>query len=162
MTLEKLLGWVRKSSSDDWHQIPCWGHGAGPSYRPRFTVRHGVRGQTYVDIDEHPYVAVYRPDIAVTLAWGLVSSDRFEEDWLKVFPTSSASSEYGDLFYNGALVFRFMFLSVDGGRGYLPFPDGQEFRTVLALENDLVRLVHGLTNADPYEDYFERAGLVVR
>lgn len=66
--------------------------------------------------DAHGNVAIYMPDISITMAFGLTAVEDFKEDWAKRFPNSSASSSIVDLFYNGSLVYRDIFVNVDGGR----------------------------------------------
>ncbi len=160
MTLNELFTAILSSSVDDWHFIACGGPGAGPSYRGRFSfdVREGAR--LSVEEASHHAVAVYRSDLSITMAWGLDCVKDFHEKWATAFPDSRASSHHVDVFYNGALVCRSLYVLVDGGRTKLPKPSLSP--EILDVPVDYVRFVHLLNRLEGQidEDYFQRAGLL--
>ena len=82
------------------------------------------------------------------------------------------SSSYVDVFYNNALVFRDLYVTVDGGRVSLPLPkrkldESSSEGKIVALEvpegyHDFIRLVESLEgSADRFEEYFVRAGMTI-
>lgn len=105
--------------------------------------------------------AVYMPNASITLAWGLRHRDEFREDWTDLFPDKSASSSWVDVFYNGALVYRDLYVAVDGGRASLPLPIGQALE-VPAGKYRFFRTLDAIEHAtSQYETYIERAGFKI-
>jgi hypothetical protein len=150
MTLQALMERVITSQREDWHTINCFGADRGPAYRDRFTFWSKLNGQSGVlEAESHDIVAVYMPDVSITLAWGLRHIDDFEEEWANKFSEPHASSFYVDVFYNNALIFRDICVSVDGGRATLPLPTSkldEKKEKVVALEvpkprRDFIRLI---------------------
>jgi hypothetical protein len=72
-----------------------------------------------VTVDYHHSLAVYREDVSLRLAWGLEEERDLEFDRVH-FPYSQTRRAYADAFWQGALVARWTYLIVDGGRCYLP------------------------------------------
>src|SRR5258706_10531254 len=106
------------------------------------------------------------PDISITLAFGLEALADFKEEWANKFPDPHASSSYVDVFYNSALVYRDIYVSVDGGRAKLPLPNRKFDKStdkVIALEvpkgrHDFIRLINSLGGAiSQFDEYFARA-----
>jgi hypothetical protein len=109
--------------------------------------------------ESHASVAVFKPDLSISLAWGLPSNSDFKEPWANGFADPKASSAFLDLFWMGTLVHRTTYVHVDGGRGNLPLPSpsGDE----LTVERDysaLIRLVDSLDHVSQYDLFFKRAG----
>ena len=120
MTLDELITLVTSSTPEDWHTTVCWGADSGPSYRDHLNFYQVYDGQPNVLFAKaHSLVACYKPDLSVTMAWGLDAITDFEEPWANKFPDPKAASHHIDLFYNNALVFRTEYVSVDGGRAKL-------------------------------------------
>lgn len=159
MTLHDVIDTVIDSSTDDWHKIVCWGANSGPSYHSRFTFYDTWEGQQGIlSEDSHSNVAIYIPDVSITLGFGLKSLDNFQEPWANNFPDPHASSSYVDIFYNKTLVFRDLYVVVDGGRSYLPLPKRRDALEVPRRRHDFIRLVDSLSGAvSDFDDYFERA-----
>lgn len=171
MRLEELMEKVITSHPDDWHRIVCWGANTGPAYREQFTFYetwesdyHGV-----LDAEGHSYACVYKPDVSITLSFGLDRSKEFAEEWANKFPDPHASSSWVDVFYNNALVFRDFYITVDGGRAKLPLPrrkwDAAK-KNIIGLEvpksrRDFIRLVDSFEGGDEFERYFRDAGFTV-
>jgi hypothetical protein len=160
MTLAELFTKILSSNPGDWNVIPCAGGGSGPSYGSKFTFADERDGQRFVlDEDSHSSVAAFRPDLSITMAWGLSHSDDFEEPWANGFPDKRASSSFFDVFYNNALVYRGVYVMVDGGRAKLPLPKSRADLVVPVRYSFLVRLLDQLDGySTDYTDYFRRAG----
>jgi hypothetical protein len=114
-------------------------------------------------------VAVYMPDVSITMAWGLDCNPDFKEEWANSFPDPKASSHFVDLFYNNALVFREVYVNVDGARGDLPLPSivrGDD-KKIVALEvpRDKYRFFSLLDSISrggrEFERYFSQAGFTM-
>jgi hypothetical protein len=125
-------------------------------------LRHSSRSFA---IYSHSNVAAYKPDVSITMAWWLKQLDSFKEEWANKFPDSSASSHYLGIFYNDALIFRDVYVTVDGGRAKLPLRDRKwdEKKEIVALNvprcrRHLVRLVDSLEYASQFDRYFQEAG----
>jgi hypothetical protein len=120
MNLRELLNTVSGSSPEDWHGIGCWGHSSGPSYHDHLS----YRGQSNVfHVKTHSDVAVYIPDVSITMAYGLdIAEGNYEQEWVKNFPNGNARIHYVDVFFNNALVYRDAYVAVDGGGILLPVP----------------------------------------
>jgi hypothetical protein len=162
MTLKGLFTAILSSNVDDWNLISCAGPGGGPSYRSRFwfIVRDGV--QLTLEEASHQVVAAYKSDLSITMAWGLDCERDFGERWAQAaFPASRASSHHADVFYGGALVYRTLYVTLDGGRTKLPKPPLSP--DILEVPVDYSRFIHLLNRLEghvDYEDYFQRAGLL--
>jgi len=162
---------IIESKAEDWHSIICWGGDSGPSYHGSFTFYEKYHGREGVlEEDSHRDVAVYMPDVSITMAWGLHWVKDFREDWANSFPEPTATSSYVDVFYNNALVFRDVRVTVDGGRVSLPLPNrkfDKDTNKVIALEvpercYSFIKLVHSIENSLlDYDEYCERAGFKI-
>ena len=154
MTFEQMVEILTRSDRDDWSVIVAWGHGSGPSYRTHLD-------RTDLE-DSHHTVAVYKPDLSVTLAWGMTINDNFLEPWANGFPDPRARGNIADVFYNSALVLREHYVVVDGGRAYLPMPDTETLE-VARRPADFVRLLSSLTHHPQiFDDYMTRARIRIR
>jgi hypothetical protein len=163
MTLAELLKTIASSSKEEWHYIGCWGSGAGPSYRSSFSFYEVYNGHPAVlHADAHGSVAIYKPNVSITIAFGLTANDHFREGWANQFPDTRASSHYVDVFFNNALVYRDLYVNVDGGRAKLPLPDSRDKLFVSKSYNSFIRLIDNLEGyISEYDQYRERAGFQV-
>jgi hypothetical protein len=82
----------------------------------------------------------------------------FREPWANKHPDSSASSHWYDLSYDGALVERFILVSVDGARAELPLPD----RNTLEVEVLNYRVAQIFDELNTLDEYMQRSGLIVK
>jgi hypothetical protein len=108
----------------------------------------------------HTFYMAYWPNLAITMAYGMVFAEDVNHDWANNFPDPKASSLYVDFFYNSALVFRDIVVSVDGGQGVLPFPNPGPTSPyeVPRRRRDIARLLHQLTSpARDFDEYFTQA-----
>jgi len=70
-----------------------------------------------------PVVAVYKPDIDISLAFACNVTDPFTEPWTQRFPDSHASSVQVWLRYKGQVVSTLNCVLVDGARYLVPLPE---------------------------------------
>ena len=162
MEFEKLMSIIENSSVDEWNVITCWGFGSGPSYKSKFDfyeVRDGIKSGTLVE-ESHGMYACYRPDVSISLAFGLLINDDFKEEWANAFPDKSASSHYVDIFFNNNLVERISYVNVDGGRAKLPIPKSINDLSVKKREYLIIKLIDNFESSERnFESYFNRANL---
>lgn len=175
LRLDDLRVTVRESARTDWHKITCWGSGSGPSYRDRLT--SGRINGDYVEYESHGNVAVYIPDIDISIAWGL-DRDRDDRDlhfeWDGTFADSKTTVTFADIFYRGSLVDREYHANVDGGRALLPIghtrftadspkhgPNAKFEVVTSQWQVDFARIVHSFEHAENFDRYLERAGHIV-
>ena len=164
MTLDQLLKTIIASSKDSWHTITCWGTGSGPSYRSQLEMRGSPDGssggQNLVAASSHRVVASYKPDLAISMAFGITANTDFKEEWANIFQDPKASTHHADVFFNGALVYRDSYVLVDGGKAKLPMPK----RRMLVPKGYyyFIRLLDNLGgHASRYESYFNKSDLQV-
>lgn len=164
MTYNEILNIVAESEIADWNVITCWGSGSGPSYKDKLENHTNLNdGNSQISVDSHGMYACYKPNVSISIAFGLRHLDYFNEDWANIFPDSRASSSYFDIFYNNTLVERLLYVVVDGGRAKLPIPESVDNLEVGAQESSLIRLVDSLeSGADNYERYFRQAGFSLK
>jgi hypothetical protein len=104
----------------------------------------------------HAFVMAYRRDLSITLAYGKAARAEVLGDFARRFPNPRASMRYLDFFYNSALVFREVLISVDGEQGILPVPNPGPTAPYEAPRRKcaVARLCHQLTNPmRDFEDY---------
>jgi hypothetical protein len=168
MRLPELLELCANSSRADWNVIPCWGADSGPSYLDHFEpiVTHDEGFQ--LRHAEHSMRGSYIPDLDIGIGWGLdsraffPSGDRstYETDWTDRFDDKSATVHLADFFYRGNFVHREHYLSVDGGRCYLPLPNAQH--QVSQRDHDLIAVLDRLEKESEFGNYFQRSGITIR
>jgi hypothetical protein len=162
---DEITQMITSSSPRDWEVI------GPPVYLDRLgEVRSG--DQHWLEVDSQYYLAVFKPDVSLRLAWGLTLERELSfEGWL--FPDPSIRRYAVDAFWQGALVARWTVLNVDGGRCYLPDPDPAYVKvdnslmghmivgwTAKASSVALARLLDSLIrSASEFDSYFQRAGL---
>ena len=81
----------------------------------------------------------------------------FVETWANNFPDPTANSYWYELSYDGALIERFILVSVDGSRAELPLPNAGT-RDVQPLIYKVAQVFDELNTLD---EYMTRAGLNV-
>jgi hypothetical protein len=164
MKLKELLHKIVKSTGNDWHGISCGGAASGPSYKSQLQFYENYVGENKVlHENSHAEIAVYAPDISICMAFGFQHQEKFQEKWASSFPDPRASSFFVDVFYNNALVFRHRYVTVDGGRAYLPIPKTGDILEVPSKEYEFIRLLHAIVYGSDkeYDDYFQRANFRV-
>jgi hypothetical protein len=81
----------------------------------------------------------------------------FDEPWAKKFPDPVAHSYWYELTYDGALIDRFIMVSVDGARAKLPLPN----RNTLEVPLIAYRVAQIFDQINTLDKYMERAALRV-
>jgi hypothetical protein len=168
MTLDEYKTKILGSTEEDWTRISCWGAGAGPSFRDAVHVWAKGSGEFHnLEVDSHSEVLSLKPDLLISVACGITHNDDFIEDWANSFPDKHASSAFVDFFYANQLIFRDIYVSVDGGRCRLPLPDinfdkSNQNAKFLTVPRDKFQFFRILNNANyDYDSYISRAGIKV-
>ena len=161
MNLTQLMSIVAASSAKDWNHIICWGFESGPSYRDQFSFSEFAKGQSnLLHVTSHSDVAVYLQDVSMTIEFGLTWMDDFKEEWTERFPDRKASSSYADVFYNGNLVYRDVYVTVDGGRTKLPLPSSRDkLDDIPRAYAQFVRLLDNFGKVSSFDTNFRSAGM---
>ncbi len=134
MTLDNLIKLIVESGPDDWHRV----------------------------LETDDAVAVYKADIAVSMARAVGPSEDFETEWSNKFD-APASSYHLDILYNGRPVHRDILVAVDGGRCSLPLPRMKPELSVPKAWHAVARLVYeiGGGQQSDFDRYFGQAGLKI-
>jgi|GEM_PF-4284147 len=160
MRLEELIQIIRESSNEDWNVIE--------SNTLLSNVTTDDNNTVYADY--HTNRAAYRPGLSIGLAWGLNCNENFYEQWANCHPDPQASSHFLDIFYNGMLVERIIYVVIDGGRSYMPLPHremNENHETigwyVTHEEYEFFELFNSLQSFDTqYNSYLRSSGIEVR
>lgn len=163
MSLDDLLDLICSSRADAWHLVQ-----AGTTYTDRFNAWMVRRDEpTALEVDQHPSLAVYRPDVDVRIAWGAQRDDvgflrqlsgPMRTEWNTLSSRREATPLLLDAFYRGALVHRTTYLWGDGARFPYPRPRevGGHTRLVASRrESHLVGLVEEISEGST-EAYWQR------
>lgn len=169
MRYDEVTNLITGSSPDDWALIEI----VGDVYLDRLE-QASSGDRNWLEVESHGYLAVYRADVDLRLAWGMTKDTGLTfEGW--DFPDRSIDRQYVDGFWRGALVARWPVLSVDGGRCYLPSPylsavetgaRPQDLEivgtTVKASETALARLLQRVLGRDDrdFDSYLQRTNAV--
>lgn len=154
MTFDELRSLIASSHPRDWQRIRAM----GPTYRDRFGSWTGPGDQSGIDHDSHNELAVYRPDIDLTIAYGMPESrhDRdLKFEWSENFPDSKIREiSIADIFWRGSLVDRVNFVYVDGGRGIVPLGGGHQGLEITQYDLAVARLLSGISEYRQWDRYF--------
>jgi len=171
MDINNYIQAIIQSTGNDWHNIPCWGHGSGPSYKDHFEFYNIFNGQQNVILlKSHGNRATYKPDIKISIAWGLDNSfdeddrQKITESWATSFPDKSgASISLVDFFYNDSLVFRKLYGTVDGGRCKLPLPHRDANGNFVASTeySEAMRVLNEIEGGVDYDSYLRSSGITL-
>ena len=159
MTLQNLISIVISSHPNDWNRINC--DAGGPCYCDRFHSAETESGQSYLTVTSHSDIAIFMPHLSISLAFGYEWRQDFKEHWANKFLEPFASGCFLDLLYSGVLVFRTHYVSVDGGRAYLPLPRSSDQLIVPANYAQLICLLDHLRGISDFERYFKQAGFTM-
>ncbi|MBL0949275.1 MAG: hypothetical protein IBJ08_00920 [Pseudomonas sp.] len=168
MNLSEFKRRICESEPEDWTVITCWGADSGPSFLDKLDVWTNGNGEfSGLEIDSHSNVMSFKPDLQISVAYGMQHNDDFREEWANSFPDPHASSAYVDFFYAKNLVYRDIYVAVDGGRFLLPLPEQKidSSYTVTGLTVTRERAAFfALLNGNDSRSYYEclrRAGIEV-
>lgn len=124
LTQAELLNLFVNSTGDDWECFNSPSFISDVESYDSYLPNSG--NERKIEARGHNNRASYKHDLAIGVAWGLTINDNFKEDWANIHPDPKASSHYLDFFYNGMLVFRTIYVVIDGGRSYMPLPKRQD------------------------------------
>jgi hypothetical protein len=100
------------------------------------------------------------------MAWGLKWCEDFSGDWCKNFPDPKASGGFLDVFFNNTLVYRTLYVWVDGI--HLPLPRRTKEGALQVTERScaLMKIIDRMAKSprpeyNPYEADIRRAGFTV-
>lgn len=156
MNLRELLETVAGSSTGDWVIL----------FRPTF--RHRISATTKPDgsqdrllADEHLVAFSFRPNIAISMAYGLVEQGAYELPPEHPYARENARIRFLDIFLEGRLIHREPVVAVDRHRCLLPVPrDWNPPIAIPSTQDRLVRLIHNLAGPPTdYDEYFANAGM---
>lgn len=161
MNLEEYQSIILGTTNDDWTEVAH----DGPTYLDQLSI--GIlSGRQEIDIQGHGYRFSYKNDLNIWLALGHSANPNYQADWANQFPNPHASSSWVDFFYGSSLVFRDLYVAVDGGRCYLPNPqphlddnDKLVSYQVTHTRSSGFRLLDSLIQVSQYSSYLERAGI---
>lgn len=166
MDLREFQRLISTSKQEDWTLIPCWGAGAGPSYLEKFDIWTTGKGEfSRFDVDSHSTLLSFRRDLQISVAYGITQNEDFREDWANSFPNSHAASAFVDFFYAKNLVYRDLYVAVDGGRFLVPLPnqtfDKNHTLTGLTVTKERAKFFSILNGygADHYYNCLKSAGI---
>jgi hypothetical protein len=157
MDLRKLLSTIIDSSREDWNFI------AGETFHNTF----GIEGPPkMLHAYAHKGTAVYIPNVAISMEFGLEWRDNYKAKWIETFPDHHASGQYLDVFFNHALVYRTAYVYVDGGRHKLPLPNNDVDLKVEKGHCDLIKVIDRMavaqrTDYDPFDGALRQAGFTI-
>ena len=159
MTLHELLNIIASSKPEDWNYFPCWGANSGPSYHNRFTSYNKREDQSHVLLTaSQSEVASYKPDVSITIAWGLTADDDLQMAWANKLADPKATSHLVDVFYNNALVYRDYYVRIGHETPYLPMTRTQDDLRVAQGYYSFIKIVSSFHSSE-FEKYFHLAGL---
>ena len=139
MTLDQILSTVHESQVNDWHRTS---HQTPYAGEDRF----------------HRSLAIYKPDVDVTIAYGAAVMNEFQEPWTDLYSDANATSVALVLQYRGQAIYEWTFVVVDGGRYLVPMPKFQNGKyTVSQSEMQLARLFFGVYGVGGNYDTLESA-----
>ncbi len=156
MNLRDLLEIVSGSSVGDWTIL------FRPTFRHRIVETRTADGsRDRLLADEHLVAFSYRPNLAISMAYGLVEQGAYELPATNPFASDNARTRYLDIFLEGRLVHRETVVAVDRHRCLLPMPrDWNPPIAIPVMQYSLVRLIHNLAGPPTdFDEYFEKAGM---
>ena len=111
MNLRDLLGTIAGSGLDDWTIL----------FRPTFRYRiipvvMPDGSPDRLDADEHVVAFSYKPDLALSMAYGMVEQGSYALPDGHRFAQENARTRYLDIFVEGRLAFREIVVIVDRNR----------------------------------------------
>jgi hypothetical protein len=171
MRHDELTGMVVESRRDDWEPLE-----QGPYYADGFWMESSGN-EHRLGTKWHDWLAVYKPDVDLRLAWGMTHRDDYQLPEPFIWPNRKIYLDFVDAFWRGSLVARWRVLNVDGGACYHPEPDrasvntGDSLRdwetvgwTVKASEVKLCRLLQSFSMGEEhnnFDDFFRPDRIVV-
>lgn len=160
MNLNDYKKAILGTSIDDWTSIACWGAGAGPSFRDAIHESMHANGST-THIESHSNILSLKADLNIQIAHGLSCLENYVAPWTKNFTDEAASSFFVDFFYANQLIYRDIYISVDGGRCSLPSPRSNAVKGSFEVPEDKYEFYRLLNDFHDYDDYMREAGFII-
>lgn len=158
MTFNEVMTKVTESRLDDWQklEIPTvykWDYGTD-------------RGKEFLHPCTMEYLAVFKPDVDISLSFFQTIDEMFRPSWVESFPKEHASLESVWIRYRGAVINTWTGVLVDEKRYLVPIPvKNNESFEVSQSEMPLARLMFGLFGSygvhDNLEHVLQRAGIAM-
>lgn len=158
MDLNELRATISDSDASEWHRIVR----QGPTYRDRFGSWTGPGDSWGIETDSHGEVAVYKPDIDLTIAYGMADSQHASPGglsfkWSESFPDKEIREiSLADVFWHGSLVDRVNYVYADGGQVVLPLGAGHQGLRVTRYDYSVARLLDELSGRGEFERYYNQ------
>ncbi|HEJ6963148.1 TPA: hypothetical protein SMF25_002921 [Serratia marcescens] len=157
MTLEEYKKAITSANYEHWTSIGSWGAGSGPSYKDSISSWTSNDRFGGIEIESHSNLLSLKSNLLIQIAHGMMCNKNFKESWANSFADPSASSYFVDFFYANNLVYRDLYVSVDGGRSLLPLPTLEINKETYSVSKLIVPIekfnLYRLFNHDGYEDY---------
>ncbi len=157
MTLDELRNLIATSTASHWHRITK----IGPTYRDRFGAWSNPADNTSgLDHDSHVEIAVYRPDIDLSVAYGMAEHQHDDDltfAWSQTFPDAKIRQiSLADFFWRGSLVNRLNYVYIDGARGILPLGSGHQGLEITRYELTVARLLSDIADYQEFDRYYSQ------
>ncbi len=139
-----------------------WSIIAGPAFADSIVVNH-VEPTPWLNVASHTHSYVYTDDVGVTMKLGLRVSpkDALQAVWMKNLDRARGIELYLDVFFQGALVRRWIAVAVDD-RCLLPKPPRADEPTADRVTHALFRALAAANDrVDAFDDCFRRCGFRV-
>lgn len=167
MDFESYIDTIARSAPADWNveEDPLFFHPASITMGPEAATASLFTAAAEPSAGPLPavhFIMAYRRDLSITMAYGMPSRVPLRSDFAARFPDPRASMKRLDFFYNASLVFREVFISVDGEQGILPVPNPGPTAPYEAPRRKcaVARLIHQLTNPmRDFDDYLTYVNL---
>lgn len=159
MRLEKYMELVTATQPEDWVMIER------PTLRHRFTPMRDEKDRLIRQVIDEPMVGFsYRPDIRLTLLFGLIEMAQYQLPPGIPYAEENARTVLLHCLYEGQIIHTETLLKIDRQRCILPLPAGwgEPPQAIPRRQHDLARLVHQLAGPfTDFEQYFKSAGMAV-
>jgi hypothetical protein len=160
MKLQEVLNKIVTSTPADWQRVrsvnvvPC------PACTRAVAVHDGGSPDN-LNPKTHTQYVVLRNDVDIAMAWGMTAGDGdYHEPWATCCPDPSAWTGFIDIFYQGTLVHRDVYVSVDGDRCCLPLPRSPHDLRVAPAYAQLAALISSMRlGYSDFSTYMRRTGL---
>ena len=157
MDVRAFMKRIAESKVEDWILI------SRPTYRHRFTTHLGDEGESSrIDVDQHIAHYTFRPDIQITMAYGLVEKGTYVIPADIEMASENARTVLLDCYHTGRLIYRETLLKADRQRVILPMPEnwGEERQPIPKPQAAIARLLHTLAGPPTdFDEYFAAAGM---
>ncbi len=108
-------------------------------------------------------IYTYKPDVRLNILTKHPDdphrSEKFEEDWVKKYPSKDAWKLFAKVYYSGSFVKQYFFVRADGDRIIIGVPKTATELVITHLQNNMGKIL-SYRNVDAnLSDYDERLGM---